>query len=276
MALIEHVWPWTQQPQEVARVDARWRERLVYANPLDAICANVVTGLIESHGSTTVAPAPWGVSRAFDGSSSSHIVGTALRTNPLLRTYVFSQVRLGAGGGGYGRVFDRDGTDDALLFSSVLSKFQFTRKFTGPRGSWSFAPSDIGVAATFVIAHDASSAANVPRVWRDGSQLAVTTDEAPGGTAISSGDTTSVFRVGNRVAGDRPWHGLLGHVYVFDDILTDEECAGLSACPSVLWEPRHSVVPVSAGGSAVPDITFVGADNILATSADYRVTLDFA
>lgn len=42
------------------------------------------------------------------------------------------------------------------------------------------------------------------------------------------------------------------------------------------YEPRRIWVPSAGGGSAVPTITAVSAENITATSADYRVTLDFA
>lgn len=42
------------------------------------------------------------------------------------------------------------------------------------------------------------------------------------------------------------------------------------------FEPMRFDIPFTPAAGTVPNITFVGAENITATSADYRVTLDFA
>lgn len=49
-----------------------------------------------------------------------------------------------------------------------------------------------------------------------------------------------------------------------------------SANPWFMFAPRQIIIPVAAAASVVPTITAVSAENITATSADYRVTLDFA
>lgn len=50
--------------------------------------------------------------------------------------------------------------------------------------------------------------------------------------------------------------------------------------PAAAWDclfaPLKRRIRVPGAGSTVPNITFVGAENILATSADYRTTLDYA
>lgn len=50
----------------------------------------------------------------------------------------------------------------------------------------------------------------------------------------------------------------------------------LTTNPWAMFAPRRLVIPTTAAAPAVPDITFVGAENILATSAGYRVTLNYA
>lgn len=59
--------------------------------------------------------------------------------------------------------------------------------------------------------------------------------------------------------------------------LTPAERGDIGRNPWQVFAPRRILVPTSgAGGGAVPDITFVGAENITATSANYRVTLNYA
>ena len=59
------------------------------------------------------------------------------------------------------------------------------------------------------------------------------------------------------------------------DVGADAE-AELLGNPWALFAPRRILVPTYSAPGAVPDITFVGAENILATSADYRVSLNYA
>ena len=59
--------------------------------------------------------------------------------------------------------------------------------------------------------------------------------------------------------------------------LTPAERGDIGRNPWQVFAPQRILVPTSgAGGGAVPDITFVGAENITATSANYRVTLNYA
>lgn len=68
----------------------------------------------------------------------------------------------------------------------------------------------------------------------------------------------------------------LSVVAVFNRAFAESEYVSLYLNPWQLFAARRFVVPVPAAGGAVPNITFVGAENVAATSADYRVTLDFA
>lgn len=71
--------------------------------------------------------------------------------------------------------------------------------------------------------------------------------------------------------------GDIDYLYIWDRGLEADELVAVQANPWQLFAPltRRIWVP-SAGGSTVPDITFVGAENITATSAGYRVTLNYA
>lgn len=72
-------------------------------------------------------------------------------------------------------------------------------------------------------------------------------------------------------------NGAVFLIAIWDRVLTATEAKLVGADPWQLFAPSRLILPMSAGAApSVPSITAVSAENITATSADYRVTLDFA
>jgi hypothetical protein len=90
--------------------------------------------------------------------------------------------------------------------------------------------------------YDASSVANVPRVWRDGAEVAVTTFTTPIGSLTS---TTEAWTLGNRKSdGIRNWDGQIGPFAMWRRMLSPAEAQWASMGYSGLWFPEGLVVNV--------------------------------
>lgn len=268
--------PWTQQPQEAVRPHPHWLARgMVYADTLGPWAGDAVSGLPDT---TTyiggVAASQLGLGVRLVGYSGQY-VQTRLTTNPLRRTYVISALRSGDSGTPFGRILDRAATATAIYTNDTDSRIEFVRSYSGARGVWGVTKPTDDTIYTIGVSIDASSASNDPLMAVDGVLRTVTELEPPSGSADTSG--SDPWYVGNRQDGLREFAGLLANLLVFDEALTADELRALTANPHQAYAPRRILVPVyGAAPSGVPDITAVVAENILATSADYRVTLDFA
>lgn len=74
-------------------------------------------------------------------------------------------------------------------------------------------------------------------------------------------------------------YGSAALVAITSEALSDEQMFALLSnvqAPWQIFEPQRIVVPTYSAPAGVPDITGVVAENILATSAGYRVTLNYA
>lgn len=68
----------------------------------------------------------------------------------------------------------------------------------------------------------------------------------------------------------------IGRVYLWGRAITESEVRELYLREWAQFAPRERRIWVPGAAPAVPNITAVYAENILAASADYRVTLDYA
>lgn len=106
---------------------------------------------------------------------------------------------------------------------------------------------------------------------------AVITRESAVNTATPLHSVSGVMAVG---AGRRDvpvsWNGNVYFAFASYDFLAEPAGRELIYNPWALIDSQRWLVPVAPAGGAVPNITAVYAENILATSADYRVTLDYA
>lgn len=104
-----------------------------------------------------------------------------------------------------------------------------------------------------------------------------------GGAIIASGTTPTLSSTSNvnYAVGDfgnwasSPTGAIIKGAY-YRRALTGGEISVLTETPWANFEPMRFDIPFTPAAGTVPNITFVGAENITSTSADYRVTLDFA
>lgn len=159
-----------------------------------------------------------------------------------------------------------NGTGDGTSSSGTFDTFTFDSGFSGT--------TPISSVVT----------ANDPQVYGYSRTSALQKGYARGVMGASSAYQTlacirsaSDLVIQGRADAAKPGADLVFFVAAWNRALSDSEHASLAVNPWQLLTPlaRRIWVP-SAAASAVPNITFVGAENITATSADYRVTLDYA
>jgi len=171
------------------------------------------------------------MARTFNGTSSDHVDYTTYTSINDLTTMSVSvwYLRTGAGGGGLGRIIEKDGTNKGWLVftesdgSGNLS-FEFDR-YTTP-GNWNWDRHADGSWGHLLIVYDGSTAGTTPTVYRNGTSIAVSTFQASAGTLQS--DAAANIVVGNRTNLARCWAGDLCEVAVWNVLLNANHALALS------------------------------------------------
>lgn len=291
MALIEHVWPWTQQPQGATASLASW------ASTPEAWAWTPSTGVVGPHSAlvTTGGTVNYGLTAggvaAQAGNANSIIFGPLTRRIRLGRVAFVTQFVMtstaqamiaGCGdNGGYTDTYveqpfdlnyDADGSTSA-------GKFRFSiRNASGnaTRAAPVSAVLQTGVLHTLVAVPRNGASVNV---WLDGAAVPVTYSATS--YTEDAADVMQRFNFGILnffYANTYIWANSAAQVLLMARLTTTAfDGAELSRNPWQLFAPieRRIWVPGEAPGG-VPSITAVYAENITATSADYRVTLDYA
>lgn len=265
--------PWRLQPQ-VGRL-SRWARQQGFR---DLVLPSAGTRLIESGlsrsggaGTPTNGVGTQGVSRKFASSSDFYQDGGSLDpTGGYVWVWVGNWSSVGTWSGLISRTEDntinsgwgwqrRSGSDELAVYHNLDS---VTLSTLDDKLS--------DIPAVWIGGWDA--AAGQVRLFRNGALIASAAMTAPPAYTAGIGqikfassrdtaDTSASLYMAAFAIGRGPTH----------------ELAQSLANPWRLLEPLRIILPYSAAApSAVPSITAVSAENITATSADYRVTLDFA
>lgn len=175
------------------------------------------------------------------GSGTTDRIVTALTTNNSVRSYAIWANRNGTGGGGLGRMFDKNnGTAEAALYYSGGSNYSFTRWWSTSPGEWAFTAPSTGAFRHIGVSYDQSSTANDPVIYVSGSAVSTTEAQTPVGTVVSG---SAAHTLGNRQSDNaRNWDGDLAEFAAWDAILTAEEFASLAAGMSPLLVRPASLV----------------------------------
>ena len=290
MALIEHVWPWTQQPQGAASL-ARW------ASTPEAWAWTPSTGVVGPHSAlvTTGGTVNYGQTAdgvvAQAGDANSIIFGPLTRRMQLGRVAFVTQFVMtstapafiaGCGdNGGYTDTYVEQPFDlnyDANGSPSA-GKFRFSIRSADGNATRAAPVSAVlqtGVLHTLVAVPRSGSSVNV---WLDGAAVPVAysvTDYRDGAADVMQRFNFGILNF--LYANTYTWANSAAQVLLMARLTTTAfDGAELSRNPWQLFAPieRRIWVPGEAPGG-VPSIAAVYAENITATSADYRVTLDYA
>lgn len=165
-----------------------------------------------------------------DGAGTTDQWLSALTSHATQRTYAGWIWRNGTGGGGYGRILDKQqsgtGSNEILYYASSRSSITYWRQWSSG-GEWHLA-TDPGTGAWYHLAvrYDSGSTSNDPSMWVDGASSAVTRDTAPSGSVVSSATS---WCVGNRDADHaRVWDGRLAEWGIWDTLLSDAQVIALA------------------------------------------------
>ena len=140
------------------------------------------------------------------------------------------------GGNGYARIFDKSSspsaTNDgwAIRVNKDNGGLNFGQGFTSGRGWWKFAESSINFDTWqhIAVTYDASSTANDPVVYLDGSPISVTRVDTPSGSIRS--DAAINLRLGNHATGTSwSFDGGIDDARIYDRLLSDAEIAAIAS-----------------------------------------------
>lgn len=195
-----------------------------------------------------------GVVRGFGstfGTGSTDSLEVPFNTHSTQRTFIVSCYLNGGGGGGLGRIVEKrvsGAQTEILFFNSSTNEINFGAVRSVSAGQWVTSFST-GRRAVIAVTYDASSTANDPVIYIDGSPVTITETLTPNGTITTNTDN---YVLGNRKNDNaRNLDGWIGSFFVWDRILTPAEIARISANPWQIFRPI--VVPVKAPASGGTD-----------------------
>lgn len=266
--------PWKQQPQEAVGLDPRWglTPEICWLGAIPSMMRpgelGAVTGMLPD-----VSRAGRVVSGVGTAGHGVTIGGgsTAART---AATFVAVCRRSGTGGAYHGLISltGQSGSNQGVYLSDDGSGSALAVVRGGVTAMATvFVPADtwLVVVASWRQVDGSNYLAYAPL---DGGATVVQLDTHPG--AMIGGDGT--YCVG-RVRGDVPsWPGDIAAAVASFDWLDLALARDILRNPWSLFGPHYIRVPIASAGGGVPNITFVGAESILATSAGYRVSLNYA
>lgn len=182
----------------------------------------------------------------------------------------------GVGGGTFGRIFDRvNGSAqvlDSLTFDNGTGRWGFVRRFGTTNGQWTW---NIGSVAntpyTLAFTHDGTSApadAYVDGVLSNGSRIVTTT---PAGALDTS---SAAYSIGNRLAGDRNFDGLIAELAGYDGVLSAAELQAVHVASPLVVRPEAITVYVPLVRDAID--LFNGACTVTGTAIQPHPRVSYA
>jgi hypothetical protein len=160
--------------------------------------------------------------RTFDGNDDLVNAGNATVLRDILTvTHIAWIYSTGAGGGTYGRIFDK-GSDRGFMRSGTNSRLYYSDPWSGATGQWN--TGNIILVNTWyhvALTYDGSLTTNDPIIYINGASVAVTEAATPSGTRTS--DAANILYIGNNATADRCFAGTIGEYLECSRILTAGE-----------------------------------------------------
>ena len=291
MALIEHVWPWRQQPQEVALLSQSLGHGSWAYTPANGIVTETevrlpayhngnnfylvpvasgrgITG-VYNYGAVLV---PWQMPQFLPGmcyvaqfmlgtTSTTRVLGCGVNNGTHVETIGLNEAAGGAYAAGKFRVNLRDDAGRVVDAGSTAAVLSTNKLHT-------------------LVVYVASGASGGMRAWLDGAQIPLTW--ATTGWIGSAALQPNLFAIGNFNYGPSNNvtlnDGYTSNTYTLVARLGCQplDGAALSANPWQLFEPIRIRIPGYSAAAGVPDITALYAESPLSDRVSYRATLNYA
>jgi len=196
----------------------------------------------------------------FDGVNDYVNAGSPSSLNDMPAKTIVAWIKpISFGGGGYGRIFDKNqsGTNQGWnLFFPGSANLRFSQYFSITNGYWDSAQNSI-VLNTWqhvAVVYDRASASNVPKFYVNGNLLTISNSNYQSPSGSASSDASQPLTIGGRTAGDRSFNGNIDEVYVYNRALTQAEIQSLynAGGPSINCGPAcPSASAVYSSGASV-------------------------
>lgn len=260
--------PWTQQPQEAVGAAAADRLVALLSPPTGEAVTRTQMRAAPSANRPNIGVNGAGQAWAFGGAHAIEAPSIPYAPPPFTLLLIARKsasvtealVGFGGSGGGYGwRLGSYAGAAAMYITFGGVADYNISTS------GWL-----VGEVACYALVCTASTAA----AWCNGEKLGSVSVGTPFVPAFPL-----TLGASNGGAGDHSTSEI-NNVALYGRAFSDDEAAAASRAESRQWGlylPITRRIPVySAAPSAVPDITAVVAENILATSAGYRVSLNYA
>lgn len=167
------------------------------------------------------------------GAGGNDVVDTtAYAGHTTLVSYAIWMNAHSAGGVNFGQVFNHAHPDnDQLFFQNGTTTMSFQAPWLPTGAVFRFNAPSLDTWHHICIAYDATSVANVPVVYIDGSSVSVSTFIAPIGTRVAN---AVAMKIGNEGAGGVNFDGKLAEYSEWSSVLSASECLALSKGASSL------------------------------------------
>jgi len=161
---------------------------------------------------------------ALSFAASGAKLTSAVTAHNVQRTYIAWINIQGAGGGSFGRIFDkRTNGAEVENLSKDGSVLKYIRAWSTGTGIWTIHAPSLNVWHHIAVVYAASSATNKPAFYVDGIPQVVTQVSAPSGVPLNN---TDPYVIGNRGAGDRWLNGVVDDFRVYNQTLTASDVQG--------------------------------------------------
>jgi len=294
VGVIQHVWPWYEQPQEAVEPNADIRDALRFLWSGASFRQDLITGRSATHGAATQTIVQQG--RAANCSASQQNVEWSqqfLTTSDGAGGGEFTMLVVAnpeSGGGAVEHMLAQKNDAAGSPFAQALIGANAASNASYSAGSACFFTFNAGTAAAAAAAGVVDGEMHVwvgvrrltttagissHELWRDGVLLASS-------SASTRGITQSATRwmaVGSRGNGTtEAFRRQAVYAAGWDRALTQVELLAFRSpnhCHALLFAPRRIFVPVSAAPSGAPTLSDLKATNITATSVQFTYDYSF-
>lgn len=180
----------------------------------------------------------YGTALSFKGGTESDRVLSTYTSHSTLRSYSLWVYRVGDGGTGAGRIFDKRvaGAQVELFYNNAGGdKYVFERTWSGNVGKWEFTRPATGAWKHFVLTYDSSATSNDPIIYMNGAVPSLSRTSTPSGTITNN---TDAYVIGNRALDNaRAWDGYIDDFRIYNSILSPTDVANLYAQVEISASP---------------------------------------